>query len=378
VTTKLRSLSEAEDPVSREQFLERFNASASSLRESAYAPFAPKQTYSALLLNLARERPFDAFLAEAEGRVAGRAAVWSLTAKPGAAGIGLFESAPGAERDDASAMLIDAASSWATDRGYTEIFAPIDLNTWFSHRFLLPPPDGRTHKILYSWEPVQPPEYVDAFTRRGFRNAERYHTEIMRFDHGSERSLGKVAELTSDAVTHATKAGFTFERLADPARLPALLDEAYGLCSEAFAENFLFEPIGPELFRTILLSGAAVRDSTLSHWVRDAAGQMQGFILAFADGDAVVVKTVAISPSARGNRLAVALTHLAVKEGTRRGLNSLASALVHGGNVSEILSGPFARACAECLTHEYVLLRKAGVIAPAGTLPGNPSNTGNP
>ena len=378
MTVKLRSLSEAEDPVSREQFLERFNASASSLRESVYAPFAPKQTYSALLLNLARERPFDAFLAEAEGRVAGRAAVWSLTAKPGAAGIGLFESAPGAEREDVSTMLIDAASSWATDRGYTEIFAPIDLNTWFSHRFLLPPPDGGTHKILYSWEPVQPPEYVDAFTRRGFRNAERYHTEIMRFDPGSDRSLGKVAELTSDAVTRATKAGFTFERLADPARLSALLDEAHGLCSEAFAENFLFEPIGPELFRTILLSGAAGRDSTLSHWVRDATGQMQGFILAFADGDAVVVKTIAISPSARGNRLSVALTHLAVKEGTRRGLNTLVSALVHGGNVSEILSGPFARACAERSTHEYVLLRRAAAIAPARTLPGNSSNTGNP
>ena len=369
MTAKLRTLSEAEDPVSREQFLERFSESASSLREFVYAPFAPKQAYSTLMLTLARERPFEAFLAETGGRVAGRAAVWSLAAKPGAAGIGLFESAPGAERDDVSATLIDAASSWATDRGYTEIFAPIDLNTWFSYRFLLPPSDGGTHQMLYSWEPVQPPEYVDAFTRRGFRNAERYHTEIMRFDAGSERELGNVAELTSDAVARATKAGFAFERLADPARLPALLDEAYGLCSEAFAENFLFEPVGPGLFRTILLSGAAVHDSTLSHWVRDAAGQMQGFILAFADGDAVVIKTIAISPSARGNRLSAALVHLAVKEGTRRGLNSLVSALVHLGNVSEILSGPFARACAARSTHEYVLLRKAAVIAPARTLP---------
>jgi GNAT acetyltransferase-like protein len=355
----LRSLSEAQNPASREQFLERFSASASSLRESVYSPFAPKQTYSALLLSLSRGRAFDAFLAEADGRVASCAAVWALAAKSGAAAIGLFESAGGAQCDDVSATLIDAASAWATDRGYREIFAPIDLNTWFSYRFLLPPSDGGTHRVLYDWEPVQPPEYADAFVRCGFREAERYRTDIMRFDPASELSLRNVAELTSDAVIHATKAGFTFERLADPARLPALLDEAYRLCTESFAENFLFEPIDPELFRTILLSGAAVRNCALSHWVRDGVGQMQGFLLAFADGDAVVGKTIAISPSARGNRLSTALTHLAVKEGARRGLNSFVAALVHGGSVSEIIAGPFARACAQLERHEYVLLQKA-------------------
>jgi GNAT superfamily N-acetyltransferase len=358
VTLLLLAFSEVIGTSGEDAFLQRFTESARLMREQAFAPYAPTAAYSAMVLGLMRLRPFDGFLVMDGDRVRGRIAVEELSAKSKAAGAGLFEAAAGADRDRISGMLISAAERWASREGYSEVFAPIDFNTWFSYRFLLPREDGAPHSRLFSWEPVQPGGYLEEFVRAGFAEMERYRTVVMRFDPQSASSLSNVAHLTSSAVSSATESGFIFDRLSDRAQLAAILDEAYEICMSAFAENLLFEPVSRELFRTILLSGAAVRDCTLSHWVRDESGEMAGFLLAFSDGDSVVAKTIAIAPSARGHRLSTALIHLAVKEGAARGLDTFVSALVRSGNVSESLSGPFADRCAEKEIHEYVLLQK--------------------
>lgn len=358
MTLSLRSFSEVAGTSGEEPFLKLFAESAALLREEMFAPYAPSPAYSAMVLGLMRRRPFDAFLVMDRERVCGRIAVGALGAKPGAAAAGLFEAVAGQDRDAACDMLISAAMRWASSDRYSEIFAPIDFDTWFSYRFLVPREDNAPHVRLFSWEPAQPADYLDAFIGEGFAVSERYQTVVARFDAQSTNSLSHVAELTSSALTDAMLAGFSFERLSDHSQLPAVLDEAYALCMSAFADNFLFERLSRELFKTILLSGAAVRDCTLSHWVRDASGDMKGFVLSFADGDAIVCKTIAISPTARGHRLSTALLHLTVMEGAARGLNTFVSALVRGGNVSESLLGPFAEHCASQERHEYVLLRR--------------------
>lgn len=358
MTLSLTSFSEVSSGGGAAPFLERFAEAAPLIRSEAFAPWAPSAAYTTMVLNMLRRRPFEAFLVMDGGQVRGRIAVGELGAKPDDAGAGLFEVATGEDELRTSRMLISAAMEWAARGGYSGIYAPIDASTWFSYRFLVPQSDDAPHTRLFSWEPVQAPAYLDAFIREGFAELETYQTVVMHFDAASAHSLSNVADLSSSAVSSAESAGHVFERLSDHQQLPAVLDEAFDLCMSAFAGNLLFEPVSRDLFRTILLSAAAIRDCTSSHWVRDAAGQMRGFLFAFVDGDATVVKTIAISPDSRGHRLSTALVHLAAKEAAARGLVTFVSALVRTGNRSASLSDSLAEHCGWKETHEYMLLRR--------------------
>jgi hypothetical protein len=356
MTATLIALSAQGDDAERADFwLQFFVECAPELREAEFAPFAPSAQYTRLVLKLMPVAACELFLLLEEGRVRGRAAVSALKATPGAAGISLFECGPGVNRDANTGMLIDAACRWANDHGCPEIYAPVDLNSWFSYRFLLPPAPHATLGRLYAWEPVQPLEHVAAFVRRGFQEAERYHTLIGEFDESARAAL---SAMPTPAASRAQADGYVFEQLTEPAGLPALLREAHGVCMDAFAGTLLFAPIDAELFVGILLAGASTRDCTLTHWVRDGSGRMAGFALAFVDDGAAVVKSVAIAPEARGRHLSTALTQLVVKTALARGHTTFISALIRSGNTSEFLLSPYIPRGTNVMKHEYVLLRR--------------------
>ncbi|GAC1479160.1 MAG: hypothetical protein NVS1B4_23520 [Gemmatimonadaceae bacterium] len=357
MTIALARLSEMQGAANREAFLRTFITCAPRLREPEWAPYAPSIPYTELVLTLMRQVPHELMLIRSGGEVVGRSAVCALRGTVGAAGIGLFESAPGSGRDVVSGALVDASCRWAHASALTEVFAPIDMNSWFSYRFLLPPPAGEALGPFYHWEPVQPLEHPRAFLDRGFTEAERYRTIVADVDAGEVRAM-----MGSPAVDRAIAAGYVFERLVDPAGLSALLDEAYDICMEAFAGTLLFEPIDLTLFRTILMAGAATRDCTLTHWVRDADRRMVGFVLAFVDDGATVIKTVATARAARGKHLSTALIQLASTVGAERGLRRVISALVRSGNTSERLATPYVAASDTIHVHEYALLRRESAL----------------
>ncbi|MEK7401539.1 MAG: GNAT family N-acetyltransferase [Gemmatimonadota bacterium] len=348
----------SETPVAqRDAWRQSFIASAAALRGDRAAAQAPSAKYTELILRLASARPHELLMAR-DGDVTGRALVSAATGRAAAA-VGLVELAVGEAGANAARAIVDAATEWAEQAGLDELIAPVDVNTWFSYRFLLPPAPGPVPPAPFAWEPAQPDDYPRVFAALGFEELERYQTLGGDLTQAEGEDAATVLAATEMAFKKAAQAGFTFHRLETPDALAPLLDELHALCMDAFRDNLLFEPIPLELFRALYAESSGGRDATLTHWVRDAIGRLAGFVLAFVDGDTAVVKTIAVTPELRGKRISSALVHLVLKTSVARGLRKAVSALVRRGNTSEHLSSPYLKLGVTPWKREYVLMRRA-------------------
>jgi GNAT superfamily N-acetyltransferase len=357
MTLRLVRMSGLPPGEARARFTWRFSECGARLRTGEWARHAPSPAYTEAVLELARARPHELLMVLSGEWVVGRAAVVSSCGAPSAAALGLFEVDLAAPADAATRLLLDAADEWARANGFLQIFAPVDVNTWFSYRFSLTPRGRGAAVAPYEWEPAQPPEYLRLFRSCGFAEAERYATV------GLSDALGGVAlsgavRYTARAFRDAVAAGFRFERLAGAERVVNLLGELHGLCMDAFRDSPLFEPLPVDLFRRLYASAAAVRQCGLTHVVRDIDGRLVGVVFAFADGDAVIIKTIAVARAARGRGLSTALTHLVLASGAEADYRTFVTALVRRGNRSELLIRPHLVPGVRRWQHEYVLLRR--------------------
>jgi GNAT superfamily N-acetyltransferase len=339
----------------------------------------PSPVYAGTVLDVAETRPSELLLAvdraaggdgdpgQGSGRVPGGVlgrVLISACAGRSAAALGLFEAVSGAAGDGAATRLISAALEWAREHRLTEVYAPMDVNSWFSYRAPLPPEDGSAGVAggpappLRFWEPSHRPEQLDRFRRLGFEDFERFRTLRIGMPLSGGPTLADVLRDTGRAWRAAVAADVRFERLANLALLPPLMDELHPLCMEAFRDNSLFEPVPLDLFHALYLKGAAGVDATFTHWARNRDGRLVGFVYAFADGEDVVIKTIAVAPSARGAHLSTALVHVVVATANARGFRGVTSALVREDNTSRFLSRPFELPGVERWTRDYVLLRK--------------------
>lgn len=343
----------------RTDFLERFAHCAEDLRTAPYREHAPSVDYTTAVLRLALLRPSELLLATDHDEVLVRAAVMQCAARDQSGVLGLYEAAPGPEGDAATQVILDMALSWASSQGMQELFAPVDLNTWFSYRFLVPPEPGSPPGTLHCWEPTQPPEYIERFRRHEFEEAEHFHTQVFDFPRSGTYTAKDVVRHTGTAWQAATKAGFRFQRLDDQADVTALLGELHPLCLEAFRENLLFEPVPIEIFVGLYRDVLTRPEASLTHWARDPEGRLAGFVFAFRQDTQMVVKTVAVAPGARGKRLSTALFHLAAKSALEAGIHTFISALVRRDNTSEYLGQAHAMPGVKISPREYVLLHRS-------------------
>ncbi|GIT51154.1 MAG: hypothetical protein Ct9H300mP15_13670 [Gemmatimonadota bacterium] len=61
--------------------------------------------------------------------------------------IGLYDAAPDPEGGHAAELLMEAAVEWAVAHDLEELFAPVDVNTWFKYRAMLYPKEGVSGQI---------------------------------------------------------------------------------------------------------------------------------------------------------------------------------------------------------------------------------------
>lgn len=341
----------------REAWRRAFMECAEPLRGGRTPAHLPSAKYTEVILRLASARPSELLLAKA-GEITGRALVTPVNGRPAAA-IGLVELAVGQAGADAARAIVDTASEWAEHNGLDELIAPVDINTWFTYRFLLAPEPSATAPSPFAWEPAQPADYPQLFQSLGFEELERYQTLGGDLTEAAGDDAAAAVAATEMAFMKAAQAGFSFHRLETAGALGPLLDELHPLCMEAFRDNLLFEPVSLELFRGLYGESTGGRDASLTHWVRDKAGRLAGFVMAFVDGDAAVVKTIAVTPELRGKRISSALVHLVLKTAVERGLRKAVSALVRRGNTSEHLSSPYLALGVTPWKREYVLLRRS-------------------
>ena len=362
MTIRCSRLSDVPAP-DREGWVEEFIGAGLRIRAGETAHAVPSRPYTELVLRLAGSRPSEMLLVRDGPEILGRALVAASLGKPGAAVLGLVEIHLGDREGSVSQVLIDAASTWAASAGHAEIFAPIDINTWFTYRFMVPSTAPSTAPPPYAWEPQQPAAYLDLFERAGFSEAERYRTVGVEFSEAAGYTAHDAASGTAPAYEAAREAGLRFEQMTSLAQLDELLPELHQMCMAAFAQNVLFEPLPLELFRVLYTGAASQKDCTLTHWMRDPGGALRGFVFAFEDAGAVIIKTIAVSAELRGRHLSTALAHRVFAEGARRGNRHFISALVREGNTSDFLSRPHLIPGGKPWQRDYTLLRRS--VTPA-------------
>lgn len=120
--------------------------------------------------------------------------------------------------------------------------------------------------------------------------------------------------------------------------VPAL----YEVSMAGFKDNFLFEPLPFEAFRSLYVPIAGKMDLSLSDLALSPEGKPLAFFFYYEDHGYVVYKSVAVSPEARGQGLSNAVAYFAAEAGLKRGLTKMITALVKSGAQSESYAKKFS------------------------------------
>ncbi len=261
--------------------------------------------------------------------------------------IGFLELDLDAVFGDAGAASLSAACEWLARRGCGRVIAPVDFDNWFPYRFRIDDGDSR----IFEWEPVNPPEYVQALEDNGFEIVDRYHSTCIG-------NLAGFLARTESSYQSAIAAGFEFRPFDEPP-LPEDLTSLYRISIESFADNFLFEPISQEQFLALYVGIVDKRKEGLSYFVVDPDGREVGFLFAFLEEwggptSAIIMKSIAVLPEARGQGLSSALTYVTAKAGVEHGAGCVVTALIRAGIQSESV----ARKGEFLWRHDYALWTK--------------------
>lgn len=348
------------DAPDADAFMESFCAAPRALRSPELAKLAPPAPYWRQFLD-SKDASAESWIALRGERCLGRIGAAISPTRPGVGYVGFFENAllePGHDRT--AKDLLEAACAWLKARGVSQVYGPVDRNTWYSYRYTVastPGPDGYDEP-LFAWEPPCVPPYLEAFRAAGFVDAEHYHSIAFRRVAGVS-AIQASADVSKPGYEMASSAGISFRPLGRAKELESSLALLFELASEGFRENFLFEPITVEQFSRLYVPLVGSLDyADFSHMALDESGAPAAFLIAYHDRGYLVVKTLAVRADHRKRGAGHALMHLAFKAAAARGIGLGISALVRQGNTGtealETRHMPDARSW----RRDYVLLER--------------------
>lgn len=259
--------------------------------------------------------------------------VADLHGAPGLSGtIGFYEARDGA----AGAAVLEAAKAELAGRGVARVLGPMDGTTWDRYRFALPDPSGDDPPPFFT-EPTNPPEYPSQWEAAGFEVAERYLSRLVA-------DLDSLAERGRRATERLAGTGIEIAAMS-PGAFGDTLDEIHGLSVESFAENAYYSPIGRDRFRAMYAPIESIVDPSLVLLARDAGGGLVGFIFNVPDlldpaiaeagrPTRLIMKSMAVAPSARGSGLGALLMHESQRLAAEKGYAAAIHALMHADNNS--------------------------------------------
>jgi len=258
-----------------------------------------------------------------------------LRGAPGRSGlVGHYE----ASNVDAGAALLRAACDALTAGGAHRVLGPMSGSTWSRYRLALPrePGDPECAPPHFSGEPRNPFDYPDHFNAAGFEVCARYESRIDDLAAGIHDAT-ELARRARDAEVSM--------RPLDLARFDGELDLLHELSLEAFADNLYYSPIDRAEFRAIYAPQRSRMDADLVTIVTDARGVACGYLFGFADplaaevgSSRIVLKTLAVSPRARGRGVAGLMIDALRATAVRRRCRDMVHALMHVDNISSHLS----------------------------------------
>lgn len=275
-----------------------------------------------------------------ENKLKGRIGAWISPSDSAEGKLGLFE----ASSFDTTKILLEHAMDWLGARGVKKIYGPVDHSTWFDYRFRI----NWNDPLSYDFEPVNPPEYPFWWRELGFQISETYHS------HGISE-LGLLAERLKADYTDAIQRGFQFRAFGSTSDIQRELCVIHEMSEAAFSSQFLFESIPFQMFQEIYLPRQTRAAKPLAYFVVSPEGQELGFTYNWIESDSLVMKTILLSPKARGLRLSNALLHVPTQEAHRMGINRGIAALIRDGLQSE----RYTREHELLWKHEYAVFSRS-------------------
>lgn len=340
----IHSLTEATD---KDRFVHDFGTLPELIREGIYKKaLIPSQLRSSLL-SIPFSAPREFWIVYENGvPLASLGAVQSAEYK-NTGYIGFMEfNVTHIKGKEALNLLINEGLSFLKAHGCALAYGPMQYNTWFPYRFKTSQQELRN----FSWEPVNPPEYVEAIKEAGFSDEITYHSTA--FGNLDEYLVETQPALDKALSNHYTFRPFDYSRWESDE-----ISTLYGISHGAFKDNFLFEPLPQPLFAALYVQ-IANKQHQHAYMVINSEGKEVGFVFAFEDviehEKYLVIKTLAILPEARGMGISNALTHLVLKDGIANGATYGIAATVRAGIQSE----SYARKGSFYWKNEYALFKK--------------------
>lgn len=240
---------------------------------------------------------------------------------------------------EATKHLLTAATNHLRSNDVSIAIGPMDRNTWKKHRFVIET-NGRPPFLL---EPENPPEYPDWWRAAGFAELSRYSSSIIPLDGSTVVPEALKNRILSSGVSIAP---------LDPDRFDDELRAIHSLSLKSFSNNFLYTDLPEAHFLEAYLKIRAHVDPDLVKIARKN-GAIVGFVfgipdLAATEKPALIVKTLAVDPSARTAGLGSLLVDEIHLTGFQKGFTEAIHALQHESNTSLKITGrhqgtPFRR-----------------------------------
>lgn len=239
-------------------------------------------------------------------------------------------------RDETAARaVLEAGCARLAELGCGLAVGPMDGNTWRRHRFVTDA-GMRPPFFLEPWNPAPWPAWWE---RAGFAALSRYSSSRLDLTDDSppmDRLERRLAER-----------GVVLREL-DAARYEEELRSIHRLSLAAFANNFLYTPLGADEF--VAMYGKVrelVRPGFV--WLADCGGELAGFVfgvpdvLAMQRGEAAdfIVKTLAVDPRSRAAGLGSLLVDRVQRSAREAGFGHAIHALQHESNTSLRITGRF-------------------------------------
>ena len=286
-----------------------------------------------------RHAPDRTLLLVASGTLVARCSCWwsgtpMLDGKPVGV-IGHY----GAVDAAAGRSLLDRACRVLGEAGASMAVGPMDGTTWRRYRFVV----ERGTRPPFFLEPDNPDEWPAHWTGCGFETLATYTSALVS-------DLGADDPRSADLERRAAAADVTIRSL-DLTRTERELDRVFALSLDAFADNYLYSPISRDEFLAQYRAALPVVRQELV-FMAERGEELVGFLFAVPDllearrgapGRTVILKTLAVVPTARGLGLGTLLLSRAQRAAHRLGYTTAIHALMHDANVSKRMSDRSAR-----------------------------------
>jgi L-amino acid N-acyltransferase YncA len=306
-------------------------------------PDPPVDCHRGIALPPAAERrqhgPDRTLLLVEDGSLAARCSCWwSGTAMHRDERTGIIGHYAAEDAGVGAALLAQACAMLAAN-GATLAVGPIDGTTWRRYRLVV----ERGPEPPFLLEPDNPDDWPAHWTAAGFSTLATY-TSALNDD------LSRRDARTDAARDRLSEAGIAIRPL-DPSTIDAELARIFHLSLASFRGNFLYTPVGRQEF---IAQYQAVLPSVRPELVllAERGDALLGFVFALPDllqarrgvaVDTVVVKTVAVDPSAAGLGLGGVLVDLVQQAARELGYRRAIHALMHETNLSRRISDRFGR-----------------------------------